>query len=131
MIVKAGNPINLNLQIDDGSTDKYVRAYLKDSNGDDLPESPVDLQHVGNGLYSDDSVTMPGYDEVTATYKVFSDSGYTTLDTEYTHGFDVFQKHIAGFENEQQIVTGEISSDEIFGEVSSDDSLSGDMEGCA
>ena len=122
MIVEVGDPIHLNLQLDDGVTSKYVRAYLKDSAGTDLAGSPFNLTHVGNGLYSNDSVVMPNTAEVTATFKVFSDSGYTTLDTDYSFGFDVFQRddHIGLLNSISNDVAG---AAEIEGEIDDSDQI--------
>jgi hypothetical protein len=92
MLVKVGDQIQLNLQLEDGATDKYPRAYLRDQFGYPLPESPVDLTHIGDGLYSDDSVYMPNTQEVTATFKVFDDLARTILSPFYSIEMDVFAK---------------------------------------
>lgn len=86
---KYGQPILLNVQLDDGATDKFVRATLRDADGNTLPESPVQLSHVANGLYTDESVSMPDTQQVTAQYEVFLDSGFTQP-ANYPLGLDTF-----------------------------------------
>lgn len=92
MLVKVGDPIQLNLQLEDGATDKYPRAYLRNQFGSPLAGSPVDLTHTGDGLYQNDSVQMPDTQEVTATFKVFDDAGHTILSPIYSIELDVFTK---------------------------------------
>jgi hypothetical protein len=90
MLVKVGDPIQLNLQLEDGNETKYPRAILRNQFGTLLPESPVDLTHSGDGLYQNDSVFMPDTQEVTATFKVYDDSLRTVLSNTYTIELDVF-----------------------------------------
>lgn len=92
MLVKVGDPIQLNLQLEDGATNKFPRAILRNQLGVLLPESPVDLTHTGEGLYQNDSVFMPDTQEVTATYKVYDDAGRTILSAIYSIELDVFTK---------------------------------------
>lgn len=84
-----GATLNLNLQLFDGATNKFVRATLRDASGASLG-SPVAMPHVGLGLYSDDSQVMPNTAEVTATYKVFDDAGFTTPSADHSDALDVF-----------------------------------------
>jgi len=94
--VAVGSAVPLTLQLPDGATDKYVQAVVRDPAGDELDDSPVNLAHVGEGLYTDDSVSMTSDNFVTVTYLVYSDAGYTTLDDDYSHGFDIVQNQAGG-----------------------------------
>lgn len=85
-----GSAIYLNLQLFDGATNQFPRAYLYDAAGDELAESPVDLAHVENGLYSNSDVLMPASGQIKAVYKVFTDSGHTTLSGVYAQALDIF-----------------------------------------
>ena len=83
-----GESIRLNLQLWDGATNKYVRAYLYNSSGASI--GTVDLEHVANGLYSDSSVVMPMTDQVRAVYRVFSDSAHTVESVRHSDALEVF-----------------------------------------
>jgi len=95
MIIKVGDPIQLNLQLEDGVSTKFPRAILRNQFGVLLAQSPVDLTHTGDGLYQNDSVLMPDTQEVTATFKVYDDAGHTILSSAYTIELDVFTKNQA------------------------------------
>lgn len=130
-----GAAIQLNLQLFDGATDKYARAYLKDADGVDLPESPVDLTHAGNGLYSDDSVMMPDTAQVTATYRVFTDAGYSTPSADHSDALDIFEKTTAltptATVNLDQELSGIIESNlELVAALEADDSIYATLEDC-
>lgn len=92
MLVKVGDPIQLNLQLEDGATNKFPQAILRNQSGVLLSGSPVSLTHVGDGLYQNDSIAMPNTQEVTATYKVYDDAGHTVLSQFYSIELDVFGK---------------------------------------
>jgi hypothetical protein len=95
--VRQGDFIPLSLKLYDERSDRYVRAYLTDSNGNPLPQSPVNLTHVGFGLYENRTIAMPNVEHVTAVYVVYSDAGYTIEDENYTHGVDLFELHVPDF----------------------------------
>jgi len=92
ILTKAGQPIRLNLQLWDGDIGKFPQATLKNTPGVELVGSPVDLTHSGNGLYEADSITMPDTEEVTATFKVFNDSGHLVPSEDHSDAFDLFRK---------------------------------------
>jgi hypothetical protein len=130
-----GAAIQLNLQLFDGATDKYVRAYLKDASGNNLAASPVNLAHVGNGLYSDDSVLMPDTAQVTATYRVFTDSGYSSASADHSDALDVFEKTTEATAtatvNLDQELSGIIETDlELVAALEADDSIHATIEEC-
>jgi hypothetical protein len=76
--VKVGEKIPLlaHLECLDGPP-LYVDAVIKRPDRSSLPGSPFDLGHEGNGVYFDNSVTMPDEDYLTVTYRIFDDAGKT------------------------------------------------------
>lgn len=88
---KVGDPIQLHLQLEDGNTALFVRAYLTDNTGA-VFGTPIALSHVGEGLYLDNSVGMPAFDFVQATYVVFNDAGFTSESDLYGRSIDIFQR---------------------------------------
>lgn len=110
MLVKAGDPIQLNLQLEDGATNKFPQAILRNQSGTLLPVSPVSLTHTGDGLYQNDSIIMPNTQEVTATYKVYDDAPRTLLSQIYSIELDVFTKDSAAeIISIQQQLTGDLT----------------------
>lgn len=91
-MVKVGEPIQLNFQLDDGNPSKFPIAILRNAFGVPLSGSPVSLTHVGDGLYCAESILMPNTYEVTATFKVFDDPAHTVLSTFYSIELDVFER---------------------------------------
>lgn len=89
-----GQPIRLNLQLSDGeaSLPKVVKASLKDKSGNALQgySDPVELIHVGGGLFKNNSVTMPeNEEEITSQYVVYNEDGVVP-DTSYSMDMDIF-----------------------------------------
>ena len=87
---KIGDTLQLNCQLYDGATNKYVKAWLRDASGVALSPATATLAHVGEGLYSNDSVVMPTTQQVTAVIKVFDDAGFTTPSSLHSDVLDVF-----------------------------------------
>lgn len=85
-----GQEVPLTLQLNDGATTKYPRAKVFDDAGTELTGSPVTLTHVASGLYKASSFVMPNKSFIIAQYLVYSDSGHTTLDTNYSLACDTF-----------------------------------------
>ena len=88
--IPLGNPMVLAHQLPDGHTGKYVRAVLRRPDGTALVASPINLAHVGNGLYTNDDENMPSQQFVTSTYITYSDAAYTIVDVAYGFGLEVF-----------------------------------------
>jgi len=79
------------MQLDDGATDKFIRATVTDSSGNSVTGSPVTLSHDQLGLYQDSSLSMPDDPQVTATYEIFDDTAMSMLSSEYGgYYLDVF-----------------------------------------
>jgi hypothetical protein len=87
-----GDIIPLSAQILDSDETKYVWAVLVDPDGNPLPESPVDLEHVGGGKYTSDSVTMPNVSYVECTYEAWDDAAHTIPSDDHLVGTDVFER---------------------------------------
>lgn len=121
-----GDTIHLNLQLSNGNTGKYVRATVRNASGVEISGSPVALTHIGGGLYSNDSLTMPNTDEVTAQYVVYDDAGFTTVNTNYSQVMDTFQKNPSGSGGsgaacaEGLVITGQVFDNNVTGVVPED-----------
>ena len=87
---KSGEALNLSLQLFDGATDKYPRARVFKTDGTELSGSPVNLSHVGGGLYVNSDLTMPSVFSVYAQYKVYNDSGHTTISSDHSDSEERF-----------------------------------------
>ena len=79
ILVKAGDPVFLSLQLESRLTDKYVRAELRDHLGVEITGSPVSLTHSSDGLYVNSSVNMPSIPFLTAVFKVYNDDQYSEV----------------------------------------------------
>jgi hypothetical protein len=84
-----GDVIPLELQLADGSTAQFPRALLYNAAAALI--ATIDLTHVANGRYADDTQTMPNTGYVAVTYIVYSDAGHTTL-AAYDQAIDLFVK---------------------------------------
>jgi hypothetical protein len=85
---QVGDTIPLSLNLSDGAENLYPQAIVRDALGQLV--STVNLDHVGEGLYADNSLTMPDTPYITALYTVYTDAGRTTQSTDYTEISDVF-----------------------------------------
>lgn len=72
-----GQPVPLICQISDGSSDKFVQAIVKDSDGATVSGSPFTLTHVANGKYTNDSLSMPNKNHIKVQYIVYDDAGFS------------------------------------------------------
>ena len=91
MKLLVGEIIRLDLQLFDGATDKFVRAFLNDKDGNPYTPASVDLSHANNGLYKHFSLTYPDIPQLTATFKVFDDSGFTQESINHAEALDTFE----------------------------------------
>lgn len=87
-------PIRLNLQLSDGdeSLPLQVKAFIKDHEGQLLLQDPVELYHVGLGLFKNSTIIMPDLPEVTVQYLVYEDDGVTLAP--YSIDIDIFTKFV-------------------------------------
>lgn len=121
---KVGDSLILSLILEDGVTNKFPRAYAYDASGSAISGSPVDLAHVANGLYRDTSLLMPNTQAVSCVFKVFSDSGHTTLDASYSQELDTF------FREDPSLTIGTVVSGslDLMGTVEELDDLEGQLQ---
>lgn len=92
MKVRFGDLIPLSRVLEDGNPSLYVQASLFDGDGLSMPGSPVEMEHVGDGLYlAVSGIQMPASLVIFSVYKVFDSPGYTTLASGYPFTKDVFQ----------------------------------------
>jgi hypothetical protein len=96
MIIAVGSPILLSLQLWNNAIDKFVRAFLKNPDGSPYSTPQIDLTHVGNGLYINNSLIMPNIQAIFATFIVYEDSGFTTPDSGFTSVEGVYQQGVTG-----------------------------------
>lgn len=118
---QVGDPIPLGLQLSAGETNKFVRARVYAPSGAEVSGSPVALPHVANGLYQADDLPMPDQIYVFAQYRVYTDSGFSTLDNNYGIGSDIFEKSVLASAPAAEIVT------DIVGEVNDEDKILGEI----
>jgi hypothetical protein len=124
-IAKVGDPLYLVLQLDGGETNKYPRAYLTKADGTAVTGSPVDLVHEADGKYKNSALVMPNTPEVKATYKVFDDSGHTSLSTDYPFTMDIIQ-----LDNITAAVNSIIGPTDIEGQLEDDEDIDAEIEDC-
>lgn len=86
----------MSLQLFDGATGKFPRARVFKTDSTELSGSPVNLAHVGGGLYANSDLTMPNVQSVYAQYKVYDDSGHTTLSGDHSDSEERFDLTEAG-----------------------------------
>lgn len=126
---KLGDPIRLNLQLYDGATNKYVRAYLTDQAGNALAGSPVNLTHISNGLYKDSSINMPNALEVVAQYKVFDNAGYSVASAQHADAIDTFLLEIVE-SNSGVVVQGIVSQSPTIQGIVTQNTITGKVLEC-
>jgi hypothetical protein len=105
----SGNPnvtFLLDLQLYDGATNKFVRAFLRDGLGNIFQQQ--DLVHVGSGLYTK-STTIGYVGSYTVQYIVYTNSLYTLEDFRYVISEE--QIEISHLLTSAEIVTGVLSTD--------------------
>lgn len=81
--IPVGQTIPVVAQLGEGETDKFVRAWVIDANGNPIAGSPVDLAHIALGLYQNTDLQMPTTALVIVQCQAFDDSGYTVPSETY------------------------------------------------
>lgn len=87
-----GEALKIKHKLDDGAAGKYVRAFLRDKLGAIITPNYLDLNHVGFGVYVENTFAMPNIDQLIVNFGVFTDNTYTIKDGEYTEDLDIFEK---------------------------------------
>lgn len=88
MGVSLGDKIPIVCQLEDGKTNRFVQATVRDNAGTVL--ATVGCSHVADGLYVNQLQTMPNVPFVTVQFKVFVDAGFTIEDPDYSQPMDFF-----------------------------------------
>ncbi len=89
--IAEGATLPLSIQLFDYDPNKFVKAFITDSNNDPIAGSPVELAPVGSlGFYSNNTLVMPNTPFVVVQYVVYDDSGYTTVSTSEGGASDTF-----------------------------------------
>lgn len=99
----------------------YVDAILKDAARVQIG-SAVDLGHEGDGIFFDNSVTMPEEDYVTATYRIWQDAGKTIPHPDFCSSSEIFTPAVElPLSNPSFVTSYEVqqTSDSITAEVES------------
>lgn len=82
---QVGDKISLATQLYDNAENKFPLAVVRDDAGVEIDGSPFALDSVADGLYADYEQEFPsGTDYLQVAIFVYSDSGHTTLDEEYS-----------------------------------------------
>jgi len=132
MKLKPGDKIPLSHHLGDGVTGKYVRATVKDSDGAQIPGSPVNLIDLGNGTYYNDTLEMPSKIAVMAAFTTYEDSGYSERSDDYDDSFNMYllddsetlslEDTVTGYFLDLQSVRGQIDDVSSLKGVIEDDS---------
>lgn len=90
--MQIGNRLPVFFQLFNYVNDKFVRAWLRDYNGNELAGSPVNLTlQDSSGYYGNTSLVMPNTPWVDVKIAVYDDAGYTMLSTSQGGGQDRFE----------------------------------------
>lgn len=88
IIVPKGIPAPLRMQLDDGVTNRFVRAVLYDSTNS--PIGSVDLLHITMGMYVGyHSFADPGF--VNIVYSIYMDNQYSIIDPYYRASSETYR----------------------------------------
>jgi hypothetical protein len=152
-------PIPLSLCLVDKASSLYVKADVFVSDNTPMAGSPFTLVHTSNGVYLPASYPlMPGWEWVRAVYSVWGNAGFT-IPSSYEQTEEKFYlasasasssdgSALVGIIVDDNLVSGQVSDDDLVGEVAvdlpltsiigqdnvygtvSDDEINGAIEGC-
>lgn len=78
--MNVGDSLPIFVQMNDYSTGRFVRAFVRNASGNPIVGSPVNLSAIdSSGGYGDSSLVMPNTPWVYAIYLVYTDGTYTVL----------------------------------------------------
>lgn len=93
--IKVNTPILLTLQLHDGAENKYPQAVIRDSAGNTILGSPVDLPHIGNGLYRDLTKSLASPQIISVTFITYDDASHTVESNDHqraTVDYEIIQE---------------------------------------
>lgn len=83
-----GDIVPLACQLEDGATQMFVRAFLRDSADTSL--ATIDLTHIAFGYYKSTAQVLPNIDFIQATYVVYTNSARSTESAAHLRSIDVW-----------------------------------------
>lgn len=116
MNIQVGDTVPIELQIADGATNQYPRALVYSEASALL--ITIDLAHDNQGNYSGNTYVMPNNEFVKVVYIVYSDSGHTTLNTDYERDLEIFYRLLPDeFKADVSLLALETTSQLIWGDT--------------
>lgn len=133
--LKAGEKIPLSLLLENRAIDRVVRARIYNEFGVEVSGSPVDVGHLADGLYFDNSFPMPNTANILVDYDVFDGPLFTNLSDDLFPDVERFDLDNLDTAIDQLIsasrqtdLTGEITDlDQLRGEITDGEELSGEV----
>lgn len=90
-LISVGASLPLSLQLHDGATGKFVRAFVRNQSDTAVTGSPFALTHVAQGLYTNSAYTvLISETKLKVTYVVYDDAGFTTESVFHTRAGELF-----------------------------------------
>jgi hypothetical protein len=86
IITTPNNKVTLSVQLTDGVTTLYPKAFIYDIDGNLI--TTVNLTHVANGLYIEEYTPNGTYKQLIVNYVVYSDTSRITASDDYGIGAD-------------------------------------------
>lgn len=89
-------PLTAHLECLPSGDTLFVQAHVKRPNRSHITGSPVQLTDEGDGLFFNDTLTMPDEAFVTVTYKIFTNSGLSIESDDYCNVTEVISQSASG-----------------------------------
>jgi len=130
--LKLGEKIPLMLLTENRATDRVVRARIYDAVAVEIAGSPVNVAHLADGTYFDNSLAMPDTDHITVEYDVFDGPGFTNVSVDLLPDNERFDRdrlqEVVKMENKATDLVGVVEPDIILEGVIESDDLIGIIE---
>ncbi len=128
MNLLVGDPLPVAVQLYDGATNKFVRAWIRDQGGALVGASPYAVPHLAGGLYELTGLFMPLAEFVTIQFKIYDDAGFTTPSTQHSDALDIFGRAQDTSPKVTGILDGTVEATELEGDVAAAQNLTGEVE---
>ena len=89
-------PLTAHLECLPNGETLFVQAHVKKPDRSHITGSPVKLTDETEGLFFDDTLTMPDESFVTVTYKIFTNAGLTIESDDYCKVTEVISQSASG-----------------------------------